>query len=273
MSFVGVTYAEVTGSSGTTVDVTRSVTAGNYLVAVGAAFATTDFSLAFNTQTGTTSAWTEIAAADAYDAGDDYTQEAAWATATNTESITVRLTVGTATTDRFVALLEFTNVTGFDVALYGRDTAATWETAGLSNTNANATRAVFGAWWGGGTGAADTAGGYTDNGVGWNFGGNFARVQSRVETSVTSRTGGFAAGTGVSPAHITQFIFNEVTAGGTVNVVEPGKLAKRRTTGRILRGIMPILHVGAATPPVTGPDYGVPMALPQRNRRKSGRFL
>ena len=211
MAVVGVTYAEVTGSSGTTVDVTRSVTAGNYLLAVGAAFATTDFSLAFNTQTGTTSAWTEIAAADAYDNGDDYTQEAAYATATNTESITVRLTVGTATTDRFIALVELSNITGFDVAQYARDTAAPWQTAGLSNTNANATRVVFGAWWGGGTGTADTAGGYTDNGAGWNFGGNFARVQSRVESSVVSRTGDFTT-TGTTPCHITQYIFNE--AGG-----------------------------------------------------------
>lgn len=209
MAVVGITYAEVTGSSGTTVDVTRSVTAGNYLLVIGCAFATTDFSLTFTTQTGTTSAWTEIAAADQYNDADDYTQEAAYATATNTESITVRLTVGTATTDRFVAIVELSDSTGFDVAQYARDTAATWETAGLSNTNAAATRLAFGAWWGGGTGAADTAGGYTDNGVGWNFGGNFARLQSRVESSVVSRTGGFASGTGVSPCHITQFIFND----------------------------------------------------------------
>ena len=219
MSVVGVTYAEVTGSSGTTVDVTRSVTAGNYLLVVGVATSTTDFSQTFTTQTGTTSAWTEIAAADQYNDPDDYGQEAAWATATNTESITVRLTTGAACPDRFIALIELTNVTGFDVALYARDTASVWETAGLSNTNAAATRLSFGAWWGGGTGAADTGGGYTDNGAGWNFGGSFARLQSRVESSVVSRTGGFNAGTGVSPAHVTQFIFNDVTGAAPDDIV------------------------------------------------------
>jgi len=213
VAVVGITFNATAngGGSGTTSEVTRSVTAGNYLLAVSGYDSSTggDTTIVHSTQTGTTSAWTEIAAADQYDGTSLYSQEAAYATATNTESITVRMTTGATTGGRWIALIELSGISSFDAALYARDTAATWETAGLTNTNAAATRVVFASWWGGGTGAADTGGGYTDGGAGWDFGGSFARMQHRVESSAVSRTGGFAAGTGVSPAHITQYIFND----------------------------------------------------------------
>lgn len=212
---VGVSSA-VNETSGTSVSVTRSVTAGNYLLAY-AVNSGADTNITFSTTAGSTGSWTEIAGADQYNGTDQLGQEAAYAVVNATGSVTVQASLSASRLDKYIILVELSGVTGFDAHQYARDTAAPWETASRSNTNAAATRVVTGLWWDGGTGASQSP--YTDNGTvfGASAFGAFGRVQSIVESSVIGRTGAFAAGTGASPAHINQFIFNDVTA-SSVNI-------------------------------------------------------
>jgi hypothetical protein len=217
MAFVGQTSNYATGGS-TTMTVTRSVTAGNYLLVVANAYDPVDISVAFATTSGTTSGWTEIAAADFYDTGDDVLQEAAYATASATGSVTVTVTFGGNAEERSVVLIELSGISGFDAAQYARSTSATGGTAGLSNANATATRVVHINCWGGGLATSTSP--YTDGGA---LASGYHRTQYINETSIQNRTGAFGAGA-TQPIHITQFIFSETGGGGGGGLRRRGSL-------------------------------------------------
>jgi hypothetical protein len=213
MAIVGTPVFNQRNGAGTQVTATKTFTAGSYglVICFVDANGPGDTSITFTENVGEAITFNEIATADRYNATDAYAQEAAWFQFTAGGAITVTATQGASGPWAGIVLIE-DDGTGFDTSSYLR-TTATPNCGALSNTNANATRYAIGLAWGGGTLA--NVSGYTDGGAGADYGGtNTTRVSYFNETSVNSRTSQFGAGTGVSPFHCTQFIFNEDAGGG-----------------------------------------------------------
>ncbi len=226
MAVAGVAFNQRT-TSGTTVSATRPFSAGSYGLVVGLTDQNTDVDLTFS---GSGLTYNDIAVANVNNGAnsDFFNQEAAWFEFVAGGSLTVTSTAASSSGWGGIVLVEVTGVSGFDAASYLRTTGSP-NCGSLSNTNAAATRIAIGIAWGGGTLA--NVSGYTDQGSGTQFGGvDTCRVSSLVESSVNSRTSAFGAGTGANPFHCTQFIFNDVTAGGGItalNLYQPAKVTLR----------------------------------------------
>jgi hypothetical protein len=234
MAIVGTPVFNQRNGAGTTVAATKTFTAGSYglVVCFVDANGPGDTSITFTENVGEAVTFNDIAAADVYNATDAFAQEAAWFQFTAGGAITVTATQGTSGPWAGIVLIE-DDGTGFDVASYLRTTTTNPRSCGaLSNTNDNATRYAVGLAWGGGTIA--NVSGYTDGGTGADYGGtDTTRVSYLAETSQNSRISQFGAGTGTSPFHCSQYIFNEA-GGGSPTIYTRRPLDSPIFTSRIL---------------------------------------
>jgi len=204
----------VTGTGTTAPEATLTATAGNYLcVMVLMETGGADINATITTQSGSTSSWTAMTAADQNNNTDFYSQSGSWATVSSTGSTTIR---GASTaTNSHIIVVELDSVSGFDTGAYQRiTTIGTDQSVGPSVTPASAParRVGFALDWTGSSNAAPTVGtGWTDHGASWPYGGgpNVVRVVSFAETSVVADQMQLTDTSG-SIWHLTQFAFTEV---------------------------------------------------------------